>query len=98
MQFTFLFKQRQDAPIDATAGKAAMGQFAAELARQGKLRRGGSLVESGATVRVRDGQAFVIDGPFAESKEVVAGFWIVEVASRAEAIDIARRCPHARHG
>jgi hypothetical protein len=42
--------------------------------------------------------AFVTDGPFAESKEVVAGFWILEAASRDEAIEIAKRYPHARWG
>ena len=52
----------------------------------------------GAWVRVRGGKAFVSDGPFAESKEVVGGFWIVDVASREEAIEIARRSPHARYG
>jgi hypothetical protein len=40
----------------------------------------------------------VSDGPFAESKEVVGGFWVIDVAGRAEAIEIARRCPHVRHG
>ena len=40
---------------------------------------------------MRDGKAFVIDGPFAESKEIVGGFWIVDVAGRDEAIGIARR-------
>src|SRR5439155_770949 len=69
-------------------------------ASEGKLRRGAPLVaeSAGARVRVRDGKAFVSDGPFAESKEIVGGFWIIEAASREEAIEIARRCPHARHG
>jgi hypothetical protein len=47
---------------------------------------------------VRAGTASVNDGPFAETKEVVGGFWVVEVANRAEAIEIARRCPHAQYG
>jgi hypothetical protein len=81
-------------------GFAEMKKFAGELASQGKLRRGAPLLaeSAGARIRVRAGKAFVSDGPFAESKEVVGGFWIVAVASRAEAIEIAQRCPHARYG
>jgi hypothetical protein len=77
-----------------------MNAFVRGLASQGKLRRGAPLVadSAGARVRVNGGKAVVTDGPFAESKEIVAGFWIIEVASRDEAIEIARRCPHARQG
>ena len=77
-----------------------MKALAGELAREGKLRRGAPLgaISDAALIRVRDGKALVSDGPFAESKEVVGGFWIVDVASREEAIEIARRSPHARYG
>jgi hypothetical protein len=77
-----------------------MKQFAGALASQGTLRRGAPLAaeSSGARVRVRDGKALVTDGPFAETKEAVGGFWIVEAASREEAIEIAGRCPHAQYG
>jgi hypothetical protein len=94
-----LFIDRKGSSKDP-AGFAAMKEFAGELARQGKLRRGAPLASecSGARVRVREGKPFVSDGPFAESKELVAGFWIIEAASREEAIEIARRCPHARDG
>jgi hypothetical protein len=100
MECMLLFTERKGAPKTGPAGFAAMKSFAAELAGEGKLRRGARLIadSAGARVRVRDGTALVSDGPFTESKEVVGGFWIVEVASRAEAIEIARRCPHARHG
>jgi len=96
MEFMLLFMQQSGAP----GGMAEMKRFAGELASQRKLRRGAPLVadSAAARVRVRDGKAFVSDGPFAETKEVVGGFWIIEVASREEAIGIARRCPHARHG
>ncbi|MGH7895358.1 MAG: YciI family protein [Candidatus Binatia bacterium] len=95
-----LFMDQKGAPKGEPGGFAEMGKFAGDLASQGKLRRGAPLIaeSAGARVRVRDGKAFVSDGPFAETKEVVGGFWIVEVASRAEAIEIARRCPHARYG
>jgi hypothetical protein len=100
MEFMLLFMHRQGAPAGTPRGMAAMTEFAAGLASQGKLRRGAPLVaeSAGARVRVRDGKARVTDGPFAETKEVVAGFWVVDVADREEAVEIARRCPHARHG
>ncbi len=100
MEFMLLFMERKGAPKGEPGGFAEMKKFAGELASQGKLRRGAPLVaeSAGARVRVRDGRAFVSDGPFAESKEIVGGFWIIEAASREEAIEIARRCPHARHG
>ncbi|MGE0326008.1 MAG: YciI family protein [Polyangiaceae bacterium] len=48
---------------------------------------------AGARVRFEDGKPRVTDGPFAESKEVVGGYWMLQVKSRAEAIEWARRCP-----
>ena len=100
MEFMLLFTERQGASSGGPDRFAEMKKFAGELARQGTLRRGAPLAAAsgGARVRVRAGKAFVSDGPFAESKEVLGGFWIIEVASRAEAIEIARRCPHARYG
>lgn len=100
MEFMLLFTERRDAPKGEPSGFAEMKKFAGELASQGKLRRGAPLTDesAGARVRVRGGKVLVSDGPFAESKEVLGGFWIVEVANRGEAIEIARRCPHARSG
>jgi len=99
MEFLLLFKAPAGSPPEA-GRMAEMKRFSAELARQGKLRRGAPLGSEaeGACVRVRDGKAFVSDGPFAESKEVVGGFWIVDVAGREAALEIARRAPHARYG
>jgi hypothetical protein len=48
---------------------------------------------SGAHVKVQGGKRSVTDGPFAETKELIAGFWLIDVASKAEAIDWALRCP-----
>ncbi|TMQ73507.1 MAG: hypothetical protein E6K81_04375 [Candidatus Eisenbacteria bacterium] len=98
MEFMFLFMVPAGSIADP--GRfAEMGKFAAELASQGILRRGAPLGRDSdaQSVRVRDGRAFVSDGPFAESKEVVGGFWIVDVAGREEALAIAKRCPHARY-
>ena len=100
MEFMLLFMERKGAPKGEPGGPAEMKKFAGELASQGKLRRGAPLVaeSAGARVRVSDGKAFVSDGPFAEAKETVGGYGIVRVASRAEAIDLAKRYPHAKWG
>ena len=99
MEFLLLFTEREGDPEEPN-GFAQMNKFARELADQKKLRRGAPLAleSEAARVRVRDGKAVASDGPFAESREVVGGFWIVDVASREEALDIARRSPHARYG
>lgn len=71
-----------------------------ELERNGKRITGDRLrpVGDAKTVRVRGGRRQVTDGPFAESKEVILGFDILECASIAEAIDIAAKHPMARAG
>lgn len=100
MEFMLLFVERKGAPGGTAGGPEAMKAFAAKLARDGTLRRGAPLAVESAAARVRlhDREPIVRDGPFAESKEVVGGFWIVEAASREDAIDIAARCPHAGRG
>lgn len=100
MEFMLLFLERKGGPTVGPNRLGRMKEFAEELASQGTLRRGAPLVDEpvAARVRVRDGKAFVGDGPFAESKEVLGGFWIIEVADRAEAVEIARRCPHTQYG
>src|ERR1700761_3376181 len=52
---------------------------------------------AGARITYTDGKATVTDGPFAEAKEVIGGYWIIEVRSRAEAIEWARRAPMANN-
>jgi hypothetical protein len=100
VEFLLLFNERKGTPPPEEEGLAAMKKYAGELRSQGVFRRGGPLAPASAAagVRVRDGKAFVTDGPFAETKELVAGFWIIDVADRAEALEIARRCPHAQRG
>jgi len=90
MEFMVLFVDRERGE---PAGMAELKQLAGELARAGKLRTTVRLrpAGEGARVRVRDGSALVSDGPYAESKEVVGGFWIVEAASRDEAVALAKR-------
>lgn len=70
------------------------------------LRKSGALlaaealqpVETATTVRVRDGQAAITDGPFAETKEQLAGFYLIEARDLGEAIQVASKIPPAREG
>ncbi len=55
-------------------------------------------VETATTVRVRDGKTLVTDGPFAETKEHLGGFYLVDVANLDEAIEVAKRIPDIRRG
>jgi hypothetical protein len=72
-----------------------MGNYNEELVKAGVMLAGEGLHPSsrGARVRFGNGKTTVIDGPFAESKELIAGFWIWKVKSKQEAIDWAKRCP-----
>jgi len=89
-------------PSDEATQKmfAEMGKFNEELAKAGIIQAADGLKPSSAGKRIkfRDGHTTVIDGPFAESKELVAGFWIWEVKSLAEAVDWAKRCPNPMPG
>ena len=77
-----------------------MGAFNEELAKAGVLLAGEGLQPSskGARVKFFGSKRIVTDGPFAETKELVAGFWLWQVKSRQEAIDWVRRCPHPMPG
>jgi hypothetical protein len=99
MEFMLVFMAEKGSPGPTPEGMAPMGRYAQELVRQKILKRGAPLAEDAgaACVRVRAGRTLVHDGPFAESKEAIAGFWIVDVPDREAAIEIARRSPHASH-
>jgi hypothetical protein len=79
---------------------ADMGAFNEELVKAGVMLAGDGLQPSrkGKRVRFSGGQRTVIDGPFAETKELVAGFWIWQVRSMDEALEWARRCPDPMPG
>lgn len=79
---------------------AEMGKFNEELVKAGVMLAGDGLHPSskGARVRFADGKKTVIDGPFAETKELIAGYWIWQVKSMDEAIEWARRCPDPMPG
>ncbi len=74
----------------------AMGRYNEELAKAGIMLAGEGLHPSskGARVRFSGDQRSVVDGPFTETKELVAGFWLWQVKSFDEAIEWARRCPN----
>lgn len=78
----------------------AMGAFNEELVEAGIMQAGEGLQPSskGVRLQVGGGERRVIDGPFAETKELVAGFWIWQVASLDEAIAWAKRCPDPMPG
>ena len=77
-----------------------VGEFAMGLLGDGSLKGGAPLhpVTEAKRIRTRDGQRSVLDGPFAESKEVIAGYFIIEAADREAAVEIASRCPNAEFG
>ena len=74
---------------------AAMGKFNEELVKAGVMLAGEGLHASskGARIRFSGGKRTVIDGPFTDSKDLIAGFWLIQVKSKEEAIEWARRCP-----
>jgi hypothetical protein len=75
---------------------AEMGRFNEEMVKAGIMLAGEGLHPSSKGARiVFDGdKRSVVDGPFAETKELIAGFWLIEVGSREEAIEWMKRCPH----
>ncbi|MEX5684558.1 MULTISPECIES: YciI family protein [Pseudomonas] len=78
----------------------AMGNFNEELAKAGILIDCDGLQPSskGARVRFSGDQRTVIDGPFAETRELIAGYWLWQVKSKQEAIDWVKRCPNPMPG
>jgi hypothetical protein len=86
--------ERGDMPTEAEL--AEMGNFNEELVKAGVMLTGEGLHPSSTGVRVRydaDNNATVVDGPFTETKELVAGFWILQVSSREEAIEWVKKAP-----
>jgi hypothetical protein len=78
----------------------AMGKYNEELVKAGVMVGGGGLHPSskGRRVRMGGGTKTVVDGPFSETKELVAGFWLWQVKSMDEAIEWARKCPDPMPG
>ena len=103
MRFMIIVKATQDSEAGALPGEkllTAMGKYNEELAKAGILLAGEGLQASSKGVRVRFSgpKRTVVDGPFAETKELVAGFWMWKVKSKEEAIEWVKRCPNPMPG
>ncbi|SFB63764.1 Uncharacterized conserved protein [Amycolatopsis marina] len=98
MRFMMLVKANADSEVGTMPSEQElneMGQYNAELVKAGVMLAGDGLHPSskGARVTFSDRTATVTDGPFTEAKELIAGFWIIDVKSKDEAIEWARRVP-----
>jgi hypothetical protein len=98
MRFMMIVKANQESEAGTLPDEKAlaeMGRYNDELIKAGVMLAGEGLQASskGARVRFSGEKRTVIDGPFAETKELVAGFWIIQVRSREEAIEWAKRIP-----
>ena len=98
MKFMMLIKSDQYTESGAMPSEkliAAMDKYNDELVKAGVLLAAEGLQPSsrGAKIRYANGKRTVVDGPFAEAKEVIAGFWMIQVKSREEAIEWAKRVP-----
>ena len=101
MRFMMLMKPNipEDAWMPSAEDVAAMMKYNEELAKAGVLLALDGLqpLSKGARVSFEGGKGHVSDGPFAEAKEVVGGYWMLQAKSKEEAVEWARRCP-ARDG
>ncbi len=98
MRFMVLVKANKDSEAGVLPSKellAAMGRFNEEMAQAGVMLAGEGLKASskGCRLRFTGKRPIVTDGPFAETKELLAGFWMIQVKSKAEAIEWMSRAP-----
>ncbi|MEO7432017.1 MAG: YciI family protein [Dokdonella sp.] len=104
MRFMVIVKASPDSEAGVMPSQkllTEMGQFNEELVKAGVLLAGEGLHPSskGARIRFSGAGRNVIEGPFAETKELVAGFWLLQVTSKAEVIEWMKRCPNpSGHG
>ena len=103
MRFMILVKASKDSEAGVLPSAellAEMGKFNEQLVKAGVMVAGEGLQSSakGARVRFSGSKRIVIDGPFAETKELIAGFWIFQVKSKEEAIEWVKRAPNPMPG
>jgi hypothetical protein len=103
MRFMILVKATKNSEAGVLPDEkllAEMGKFNEELVKAGVLLAGEGLQPSskGARVRFSGAKRTAIDGPFAETKELIAGFWLWQVKSKEEAIEWVKRCPDPMPG
>jgi hypothetical protein len=87
-------------PAQQEQGMAAYTAYTESMQKSGVFKTGGRLHPSvsAATVRAADGKPSVLDGPYADAKEQLGGFYIIDVPDREAALSWARRCPGTGHG
>jgi hypothetical protein len=98
MRFMVLVKASKDSEAGVLPSRElldAMGKFNESLVKRGMMLAGDGLQSSakGARLRWSHGKLDVIDGPFTETKELVAGYWIVQASSKADVIETFKHCP-----
>lgn len=103
MRFMVIVKASQDSEagvMPSTELLTEMGKYNQELVKAGVLLAGEGLQPSskGARVKFSGSKRIVTDGPFAETKELIAGFWLIQVKSKAEAIEWVKRAPNPMPG
>ncbi|TLY23988.1 MAG: YciI family protein [Nitrospirae bacterium] len=103
MRFMIIVKASKDSETGVMPSEqllSEMGRFNEELAKAGVLLAAEGLQPSskGARVRFSGNKRTVIDGPFTETKELIAGFWLWQVKSKEEAIEWVKRCPNPHKG
>jgi hypothetical protein len=103
MRFMLMVKANDDSEAGVLPDEQllrAMGEYNEQMVNAGILLAGEGLHPSskGARVRFDGDKRTVIDGPFTEAKELVAGFWLIEVKSKDEAIEWVKRCPNPMAG
>jgi hypothetical protein len=103
MRFMAMVRATADSETGAMPSEemlAAMGAYNEELVKAGVMLAGEGLHPSskGARVRFEGDQRTVIDGPFTETKELIAGFWLLQCKSREEALEWIKRCPNPMEG
>ena len=91
---------REPTPEELQSSLARYGAFTADVRSRGLFQAGEALqpIESATTVRVRNGRTMVTDGPFAETKEFLSGFYLLDCRDLDEAIELAGRIPAAEAG
>ena len=103
MRFMMIVKATKDTEAGVMPSEellAAMAKYNEEMVKAGVLLDGTGLQPSskGARVKFSGEKRTVIDGPFAETKELIAGFWLIRVKTKQEAIEWAKRCPNPHPG
>ena len=100
MRFMVIVKANADSEagvMPSTEQLTAMGNYNEELVKAGVMLAGEGLHPSSRGARVRfdtEGRTTVVDGPFAETKELIAGFWIIQASSKDEAVEWVKRIPN----